>query len=145
MLNGDLSNRTAARVLLVFEGLIGYLPAEKVPEYEKYAAEERWDEVIYQFDINSAVVNKILYLTWNANYNFHVVTWFPTLAATAIQEKLDELSVPVRSVFSSTPGKLAKMLVNNPDIVAVYDTVPQHVLTFGSKAQLVTDVNQIGT
>jgi hypothetical protein len=145
LLNGDLSNRTAPRVLIVFEGLIGNLPAAKVPDYEKYVAEERWDEVIYQFDFNSSVLNRILYLTWNADYNFHVVTWFPPAAATAIEAKLEELSIPVRSVFSTTPEKLAKILVNNPDIVTVYDVVHQHVLTFGSKAQLVTSVAQIGT
>lgn len=145
MLGGDLSNRTAARVLLVFEGLLGHLPAEKVPEYEKYAADGKWDSVIYQFQLNNQVVNRILYLTWSADYNFHVVTWFPPDAATAIQERLDEISLPVRSVFSTTPEKLAKILVNNPDIVTVYDIVPQHVLTFGSKATLVTDVSQIGS
>ena len=144
MLNGDLSNRTAPRVILVFEGLIGNLPADRVPDYEKYAAEERWQEVIHQFDLNSVVLNRLLYLTWSSDYNFHVVTWFPRAAADAIQERLDELSIPVRSVFPSSPEKLAKMLVNNPDVIAVYDTVHQHVLTFGSKAQLITDPNQIG-
>ena len=144
MLNGDLSNRTAPRVLIVFEGLIGHLPAEKVPSYEKLMNELRWDEVIYLFDLNNQVLNKVLYLTWNADYNFHVVTWYPKEAAEAIQEKLEALSIPIRSVMSTTPEKLAKILVNNPDIVAVYDTVQQHVLTFGSKAQLVREVSDIG-
>lgn len=144
MLGGDLSNRTAPRVLIVFEGLIGHLPKEKVADYEKYVAEDRWDEVVFQFDLNNQVLNKILYLTWNADYNFHVVTWFPKEAADAIQAKLEELSIPVRSVFSSSPEKLAKILVNNPDIIAVYDVVHQHVLTFGSKAKLVTSISDIG-
>jgi len=144
MLGGDLSNRTAPRVLITFEGLIGHLPEDKVPDYEKYVAESRWDEVIYQFQFNSDVLNRILYLTWTSDYNFHVVTWFPKEAATAIERKLDELSIPVRSVFSTTPEKLAKMLVNNPDIVTVYDTVHQHVLTFGSKAKLVHSASDIG-
>jgi hypothetical protein len=47
-------------------------------------------------------------------------------------------------VFSSIPEKLARILVNQPDITTVYDTVHQHVLAFGSKAVLVTDVSQIG-
>jgi hypothetical protein len=144
MKNGDLSNRTAPRTLIVFEGLLGFLPADKVDDYQKYVDESRWDEVIYLFQLNQNLLNRILHLTWSSDYNFHVVTWFPTLAATAIQEKLDNLSIPVRSVFSSTPEKLAKILINNPDIVCVYDVVHQHVLTFGSKAVLVTDVNQIG-
>lgn len=132
-------------MLITFEGLIGHLPAEKVPDYEKYVAEERWDEVIFQFTLNNQVLNKILYLTWNADYNFHIVTWFPPDAAKAIENRLAELSIPVRSVFSSTPEKLAKILVNNPDIITVYDTVHQHVLTFGSKAKLVTEVSDIGS
>jgi len=144
MLGGDLSNKTAPRVLIVFEGLIGHLPADKVDEYVKYKEQGLWDSVIFQFTLNNAVLNKILYLTWQSDYNFHVVTWFPKEAAAVIQEKLEELSIPVRSVFSSTPEKLAKMLVNNPDIVAVYDVVHQHVLTFGSKAKLVTDISDIG-
>lgn len=144
MQNGNLSNRTAPRVLLVFEGLLGYLPPGKVAEYEKHVAAEQWNSVIYQFQLDNNLINRILYLTWSSDYNFHVVTWFPPLAATVIADRLDELSVPVRSVFSSTPEKLAKILVNNPDIVTVYDTVHQHVLTFGSKAKLVTNASDIG-
>jgi hypothetical protein len=144
MKNGDLSNRTAPRSLIVFEGLIGHLPEEKVNDYVKYKEQNQWDSVIYQFTLNSAVLNKLLYLTWKSDYNFHVVTWFPDEAAKVIQAKLEELSIPVRSVFSSTPEKLAKMLVNNPDIVCVYDIVHEHCLTFGSKAKLVTDISDIG-
>ena len=141
---GDLSNRTAARVLIVFEGLVGHLPAGKVDDYVRYCEQERWDEAVYQFSLNSNVLNRILYLTHNQDYNFHVVTWFPGKAAEAIAERLESFSIPVRSVFSSTPEKLAKMLVNNPDITCVYDVVHQHVLTFGSKAKLVTDASDIG-
>jgi len=144
VLNGDLSNEISPRVLIVFEGLIGWLPPEKVDEYVKHKDAGHWNSAISCFTINNQVLNKILYLTWKSNYNIHVVTWFPEAAAETIQEKLEMFSIPVRSVFSSSPEALAKMLVYNPDIVAVYDTVPQHVLTFGSKAKLITDINQIG-
>jgi len=142
---GDLSNEVASRIILVFEGLLGHLPAGKVADYEKYSEEGRWDSVISQFQLNDMVLNRVLYLTWKSNFNIHVVTWFPEEAAVVISDKLDALSIPVRSVFSSTPAKLAKMLVYSPDITCVYDPVPEHVLTFGSKGFVITDPNQIGT
>lgn len=145
ILNGDLSNVSAQRVLLVFEGLVGYLPANKVSAYEKYYEDKHWNSIIQSFDIDSNVINRILYLTWKANYNFHIVTWYAdNQAAEAIAERMDTLSVPIRSVFWSTPPRVAKMLVNNPDITAIYSPTPEHVLTFGSKAVLVTNVSQIG-
>lgn len=145
MQNGDLSNRTAPRVLIVFEGLIGHLPEENIDDYTKYVNEERWDEAVHQFNLNNSVLNRVLYLTWSSDYNFHVVTWFPKEAGDAIQNRLEELSIPIRSVMSTTPEKLAKILVNNPDIVTVYDVVHQHVLTFGSKAKLVIEPSDIGS
>lgn len=144
MKGNDLSNVVASRIIVVFEGLLGWLDAGKVDEYTKHVAEEHWNSAVSCFTFNNDVINRILYLTWKSNYNIHVVTWFPQQAADVIADRLDSLSIPVRSVFSSTPEDMAKMLVYNNDITCIYDPVPQHVLTFGSKGYLVTNANEIG-
>lgn len=144
MKNGDLSNVAAPKIIIVYEGAVAYLPGERVQEYEKAVKKNNWHAVVNLFRFNSPVLDRMLYLTWKKNYNISVVTWFPEEMASAIEDKLADLSIPVRSVFSSTPENLARLLPYNPDVVCIYDPVPEHVLTFGSKGFVLTDPNQIG-
>jgi hypothetical protein len=144
MKNGDLSNTVAPRIIVVYEGAVAYLPSEKVPEYEKALKKENWKVIAGLFSFNGPVLDRILYLTWKKNYNISIVTWFPQAIVEHIEAALDNLSIPVRSVFSSSPEDLARLLPYNPDVVCVYDPVPEHIFMFGSKGFVLTDPNQIG-
>jgi hypothetical protein len=144
MKNGDLSNVVAPRLIVVYEGAIAYLPADRVPEYEKSVKKDDWKKVASLFRFNAAMLDRILYLTWKKNYNISIVTWFPQEIVEHIEEGLANLSIPVRSVFASTPEDLARLLPYNPDVVTVYDPVPEHILTFGSKGYVLTHPSDIG-
>lgn len=144
MKNGDLSNVVAPRIIIVYEGALAYLPSERVTEYEKAAKRGNWHAVVNMFRFNGSMLDRILYLTWKKNYNISIVTWFPKEMADAIEDRLADLSIPVRSVFSSTPDDLARLLPYNPDVVCVYDPVPEHILKYGSKGYVLTDPNQVG-
>lgn len=144
MKNGDLSNVVAPRIIVVYEGAVAYLPEDRVKDYEKALKKNNWHEIVNLFRFNSQMLDRILYLTWKKNYNISIVTWFPQEMASAIEDKLADLSIPVRSVFSSEPDDLARLLPYNPDVVCVYDPVPEHILKYGSKGFVLTDPNQIG-
>ena len=144
MLNGDLSNVVAPRLIVVFEGAIGSLPESKVKDYEKAAKRNDWWRAVSYFELNELMLARILYLNWKSNFNISLVTWMPEEAAEAIDEMMSEHSIPVRGCFSSKPSSLARLLPYNPDIACIYDPVPEHILMFGSKGTVLTDANQIG-
>ena len=144
MKNGDLSNQPAPRLIVVYEGALAYLPEDRVKEYEKALKKKDYKKVAALFRFNSAMLDKILYLSFKKNYNISVVTWFPEEVVGEIEEALATLSIPVRSVFSSSPDDLARLLPYNPDVVCVYDPVPEHILKYGSKGFVLTDANDLG-
>lgn len=142
---GDLSNVVAPRLLIVFEGGVGVLPAGKVKEYDKAVKKDDWLTAVNLFELNEIILQRILYLTNAKDFNISVVTWLPGDAFKAIEYLMEYNSVPVRSVFPSTPDALARMLPYNPDIRCVYDPVPEHILKYGSRGSVLTDANQIGS
>jgi hypothetical protein len=142
--NGDLSNKVAPRIIVVFEGAVGKLPEKNVKEHEKLVSRKDWLRVPRLYDLDENILGRMMNLTWKHDINISLVTWMPDDAAIGISDLMDENSVPVRGCFSSAPVQLARLLPYNPDIVCVYDPVPEHILTFGSKGQVLTDASQIG-
>lgn len=142
---GDLSNVVAPRLLIVFEGAVGVLPADRVKEYDKAVRKNDWDAAVNLFDLNELILQRIMYLTFSKDFNISVVTWLPGSACVSIYDRLADQSIPVRSCFASTPDVLARMLPYNPDIRCVYDPDPSHILKFGSRGSVLTDASQIGS
>lgn len=141
---GDLSNVVSPRIIIVFEGAVGSLPDGKTEEYDKAVKKNNWFRAARLFDLNELMLQKLLYLSRRKNINISLVTWMPDDAAMEISDMMHENSVPVRGCFSSTPAQLARMLPYNPDVACVYDPVPEHILMFGSKGEVLTDPNQVG-
>jgi hypothetical protein len=142
---GDLSNVVAPRLLIVFEGAVGTVPADQLKLYDKAVAKKTWFAAIGYYELNEPILQRILWLTYAKDFNISLVTWLGEEAASRIEERMSVESIPVRSCFSSTPDQLARMLPYNPDIRCIYDPVPEHILKFGSKGSVLTTPNQIGS
>lgn len=127
---GDLSNRVAPRILIVFEGGLTY------PD-EDYSN-------ILKIKLNPKVVDRILYLTFRKDINIEIVTWMDEDTADDISELLARNNLPVKGCYNHSPSLLARELSHRIDIICVYDPDPEHVLLFGSRGMLLTDANQIG-
>lgn len=149
MKHGNLSNKVMPSLVIVFEGAVGVLPEEKIKDYHKLVARNRWWEAIDLFELSFPYMNKMLDLTWNKGYNLELVTWmsFDTEhhdAALRIAERMDVENVPVYSVWASTPDQLARSLPYLPRIARVYDPDPAHVFTYGGKGVVLINPNQLG-
>jgi hypothetical protein len=144
MKGGTLSNEVSPRHVIVFEGGIAVLPVQKRAEFDKEVSKDRWWKAIRLFEYRTSVINQIERVIRTMNANIEVCTWMGEDAALAIEDELDDLHVPVRSVWASTPFELAKALAYLPDIAAIYDPDPDHVLTYGSRGVLLTEARQIG-
>lgn len=149
MQNGDLSNKIAPRHVIVFEGgLAGLLPENKKAFQKAYGGKRYW-EAIWYWDWNPMMLAQIERVVRTMDVNIEVCTWIGHNLehhdfALAIADELDRMNVPVRSVWASDPFQLAKDLAYLPDIAAIYDPDPDHVLTFGRRGVYLTNPSQIG-
>lgn len=141
---GDLSNKAAPRIIIVFEDAVGYVPDEDIDKFDKLLSKKKYEAAAELIRPREIIMRKLLDLTWRKNINIHLVTWMGVEMSVQIEKWMDEAMVPVRSCIASTPEILARSLAYHPDIVAVYDPDPAHVLTYGSKGVLLRDPAQIG-
>jgi hypothetical protein len=142
---GDLSNKVAGRAYVVFEGCVAYLPEENTEEWLKLTSHKKtdWHKVMRLWEINVPVAHKINYLAWTQDINFTIVSWLPQDAVYGIDLIMSEFGV-FAGIEMSTPEKMAKELVNRPDVTCIYDPVPEHVLTFGSKGYVIQGPADLG-
>lgn len=144
MEHGNLSSVVAPRIVIVFEGAIGWLHDSKNKKYQKLLKKKQWDQAIKFWQLNDSMLDKIWNLYYHKSVNIEVCTWLGKEMAEAIRNLLDENNIPVRDVWASEPARLSRELAYMPDVVTVYDPDPDHVFTFGSKGKLLRSVNEIG-
>lgn len=149
MKGNDLSNKMSPRHVIIFEGGLASLPLDHVSDYEKSYKRKRYWEAVKYWQWNTQMLGQIERVVRTADINIEVCTWIGYDLeyhdfALAIAEKLDNMNIPVRSVWASSPSDLAKHLAYLPDIACIYDPDPSHVLTFGSRGVYLTSPNQIG-
>lgn len=145
MLYGDLSNVVVPRLVLVFEGALGFLPPDRVEDYNKLGSRGAWDQAARCWDLHDLMMRKIRDVTIRQNFQLEVVTYAgPPEFAQSLQELFEEEGLVISRVLSSTAVRMARRLAYAPDIAYVYDTDPQHVMMYGGKGRHLTSVHQLG-
>ena len=145
MRGNDLGNTPVPRLVVVFENGIGYLPDDRRDQWRELKAARDWDGMARLFELDQMMLRKITDLTYRFSVSVDVVTYCgPEPFAEALARVLDRENVPVRIVFSSTPERMARRTSYEPDIVAVYDANPGHVLAYGRKGVRLEDYRQLG-
>lgn len=146
MKNGDLSNEVSARILVVFEGLAGYLEPGHVGRYNELGSSGDWDAAIGLWDLNPLALARMTYLAVRRDVRIEVVTFvMPPDGAHSLAERLDEENVPVTRVTSSSASRMARSLAYGIDIARVYCADYHVALMCGSKGRHVTSGDQIGS
>lgn len=143
MRNGDLSNVVQPRVLLVFEGALGFISGDAVKEFNLLASEGMWGEAWDQWEMNELMARKIWDVVKRQNINVALVTYVSDneVAATGLQEWADEARLPISECIATTPAKFARELSYMPDVACVYDATAQTCVMLGSKGRLLKNVH----
>ena len=144
MEHGDLSNIVSPRILLIFEGSLGYLPEESRKRFLRVIRRGRWDLAVRYWKLNEMYVRQILYLYHKRNVNIEIVTFLGEDFAGELAACLDEEGVVVHDVWASTPTLLARKIAYMPDLSMVYDPDPDRWLTYGSHGTYITSHTQLG-
>lgn len=145
MKGGDLSNVVVPRIVLVFEGALGFLPASRVSSFNTLGSTGHWYEAARCWDLNDMMMRKIWDVTYRQSFQLEVVTYAgPPELAESLQERFDDEGLPISRTVASTASRMARRLSYAIDIAYVYDVDPQHVMMYGGRGRHLTNVNQLG-
>jgi hypothetical protein len=142
MRNGDISNQVTPRIVLVFEGALGFVFDEKL--WQKVRKNGKYYKIRECWGLNELMVHRILWLFHKKDLQIDIVTFLGDDFAAELTEWLEDEGVTVSDVWSSTVTQLARSIVYMPDLALVYDPEPTRWLTYGSKGMFISDVNQLG-
>lgn len=146
MQNGNLSNVVQPRVLLVFEGALGYISEDLVKEFNRIASEGDWFGAWRTWHVNELMAAKIWHVVRTQFIQVEVVTFaIPEDAGDearlGLQEFFDFHNLPISGVHIMSPKRLARELAYMPNIACVYDANPDTWAMFGRKGRALTNVN----
>lgn len=137
MEKGDLSNEVVPRLVVVFEGLIGYLPDEEKRGFGLAVRVRRWKKALDHFRLNEKMARQIVDATWRRNYAIDVVTFLGEEYDEFLPDLLERWGLPIANCWYEDPLVLARRLAYAPFIAGVFHAHPELNLTFGSKGILV--------
>jgi hypothetical protein len=142
---GDLSNRPAPRVYVVWEGCVAEIPKGNADEYARLTTARKtdWYKAMKCWVVNKLMAAKINHLAWSKDVNFTVVSWLPQDAFYGIDVLMEESGI-IAGIQMSDPDALAKEVSAREDVLCVYDPIPEHILKFGSKGYVITGPNDLG-
>lgn len=136
MQGNDLGSGVQPRLILVFEGLIAFLPNKKAEvTYGASMRFHRWGRAVNQFVMNEHMEHRIYDVTYNKGYNVEALTFLGDPMADKIMEWIDEHYLPVGRVRSHSPDELAKKVAYMPDVAAIYHPFKDMTFKFGGKGR----------
>ena len=140
MQGGDISNQVVARIVIVWDNLLGVLPSKAAEaKFATFMRFKRWKKAVNLYEVNESVARQIWDLTWRKDFAVDVVTHLGgDDFAEALEQRLDREGLPVGHVWFEDPNSLARSLAYRPSVACVITANPDHQLTFGSKGRIVS-------
>jgi hypothetical protein len=142
----DLSNRPVPKAILVFEGALGFMHQADEPAFQAYMSKGWHDQAVALFTLNDLLMKVIWQRVTKDSLSIELVTFLgDDNFARALADRIWTEELPIRSVWSTRPDRLARKLISMPDIVRVYDPWPDHQAMYGAQVgRYLTDANQFG-
>lgn len=147
MRHGDLSNEVVPRLVLVFEGALGFISLENRRKFDRDIRREHWDDAASRWEINPLMAAKIWDVTRRLSFTLDVVTFASESPAYegALYRRLDiHEELPIHGVIATTEVKFERRIAHTPDLARVYDPEAMRSMRWGGKGYHITDVNQLG-
>lgn len=146
MLNGNLSNQPVPKVLLIFEGALGFLHQADQQVFDKYL-EKGWnDRAVALFTLNDLLMKVICQRVKRDCLSIELVTFIgDDHFAKALADRVWVEELPIHSVWSTRPDRLTRKLINMPSVSRVYDPWREHQGLYAPGiGRYIEDANQFG-
>lgn len=146
MKGNDIAGTVAPRILILFEGVVGFITSEGEAAFQRCLDQEKWLEAARCWMLNDLTLAKLADLGRRLSVNVELVTYAgPQEFADALEVIIaDQENVPIRRVMASTPERTARRATFAQDIISVYDPEPVRSMAYGRKGRHLTSVHQLG-
>lgn len=139
MQGGDISNEQVARLLIVWEHLLGLLPDKRTEaKVDRLLKHRRWEKACDLFEINEPLAHRIWDITWRYHYSIDVITWIGPEFAMTVADRVEREDLPIGRVRYENQTNFTRKLAYMPYVAAVYTPDPRHRFTFGGKGRVVS-------
>jgi len=142
MRHGDISSRTAPRLVFVWEHLLAHLPTERRRDWDKIMRRQRkhgkTSEALALWVTDTTMMAQVWRTHWNHDYGLDVITYLPEPFEEPLRQRLDAERTPFGNVTATTPERFAYE-ANTPGIARVFDVEPERSWVYGSKGRFVPD------
>jgi hypothetical protein len=134
------------KIVLVFEGALGFIDRNDRRKFDRQIRRKRWHEAAELWVLHPLMMQKIWDVAKRLSLTLEVVTFAgPQEFGEALEYRLqDTEELPVHRVWATRPELLARKIAYMPDLAAIYDPDAARWLTWGGKGRIITDVNQLG-
>lgn len=146
MEHGNLSNSVTPRVLLVFEGSLGFIDGQKMGAFDEHASKGDWLAAWRQWDINKVLARRIWDIQSRQGIRVSVVTYIDDSEACALglEDLMDSLNLPTQDVTATTAEKLSREIAYMPDVARIYDANRETAFMYGHKGVYLRDWMDVG-
>jgi hypothetical protein len=133
--SGDIDNRSAARIIYLFEGTIGHLSATGIKKRAFHLRLRQWKRAAACWELDAHVLKVLIDLQYRSPYNVDLATYLDYDEAEAVEERLDRQGVLYGNFIITTPVEMTRVIVNQPNIAAVFDFDPARRFMYGGKGR----------
>lgn len=146
MKGNDIAGHSAPRIIVLFEGIVGFLSPQGETAFQKYIDAEDWMAAAKCWSLNDLALAKLMDMTLRLSVNLELVTYAgPQEFADALEAILVDLeNIPLRRVLASTPERTARRATFAQDIIGVYDPDALRSMAYGSKGRHLTSIHRLG-
>lgn len=142
MERGDISNQRAPKLVFVFDGLVGVIPAEDERVAKKLRRRGKWEQLARVYEVDTKMGAHLWDIVWRSPFSFDIVSFESAEEAwyEALERLLERANVPLsRLEVYDDPNDFAQHMVYAPNILRVYHGRSDWWAKFGDKGQLITD------
>lgn len=142
MERGDISNQRAPKLVFVFDGLVGVIPAEDERVAKKLRRRGKWEQLARVYEVDTKMGAHLWDIVWRSPFSFDIVSFESAEEAwyEALERLLERANVPFsRLEVYDDPNDFAQHMVYAPNILRVYHGRSDWWAKFGDKGQLITD------
>ena len=142
MQNNDISNERSAKLVFVFDGLVGRVPEDETKVADRLRKRGKWSQLARVYEVDTKMGAHLWDIVWRSPFSFDIVSfetdaeeWYESL-----ERLLERANVPYsRLEVYDNPNDFAQHMVYAPNILRVYHSRSDWWAKFGDKGEWITD------
>lgn len=143
MKEGDIDNRSAPRVVFVWEGLLAQLPPESRRIEHSLCRRRKFSKALDLWEQNEHMRHALVDITWRSDVAVDLLCIHPEGGfSRELKRRLDLDEYPYGHLYSMSLMRFDQELAYLPNVIAVYHAIPDRPFLYGRRGRLVSSPDQ---